>query len=190
MQVPCWVSSQAPWSACLQSVGECLWASLVQPGPAWPGPLASRLAGHAGCHGDCCWLPAACESLEASFCPTWLNRWNRWAKVLAGAAAQIDCRLAAVVPRATPSCTDALLLPLPLLSACRIIAAVARQHLLPPFLATVHKRFGTPWVATLLQGVATALIALFTGRQELAACLTAKSDLRHKLYALPSVGRR
>lgn len=47
----------------------------------------------------------------------------------------------------------------------RIIAAVARQHLLPPVLATVHKRFGTPWVATVLSGVATALIALFTGKQ-------------------------
>lgn len=49
------------------------------------------------------------------------------------------------------------------LLCCRIIAAVARQHLLPPVLATVHKRFGTPWVATLLSGVATAVIALFTG---------------------------
>jgi hypothetical protein len=46
---------------------------------------------------------------------------------------------------------------------CSIIAAVARQHLLPPVLAFVHPRFGTPWVATLLQGVATAVIALFTG---------------------------
>jgi len=47
---------------------------------------------------------------------------------------------------------------------CRIIAAVARQHLLPPVLATVSERFGTPWVSTLLAGVATALIALFTGK--------------------------
>lgn len=44
----------------------------------------------------------------------------------------------------------------------RIIAAVARQHLLPPVLASVHGRFGTPWVATLCAGLATALIALFT----------------------------
>jgi APA family basic amino acid/polyamine antiporter len=41
---------------------------------------------------------------------------------------------------------------------------VARQHLLPPVLASVHKRFGTPWVATLLSGVATAIIALFTSK--------------------------
>jgi APA family basic amino acid/polyamine antiporter len=46
----------------------------------------------------------------------------------------------------------------------RIIAAVARTHLLPPFLAKVSNRWGTPWIATLLQGIATALIALFTGR--------------------------
>jgi APA family basic amino acid/polyamine antiporter len=45
----------------------------------------------------------------------------------------------------------------------RIIAAVARTHLLPPFLAKLHSRFGTPWIATLLQGIATAMIALFTG---------------------------
>jgi amino acid transporter len=57
----------------------------------------------------------------------------------------------------------------------RIIAAVARTHLLPPFLAKVHARFGTPWIATLLQGIATAMIALFTGgcclRQLQAVCL-------------------
>eukprot|EP00879_Flechtneria_rotunda_P002193 GHRR01002379.1.p1 GENE.GHRR01002379.1~~GHRR01002379.1.p1 ORF type:complete len:523 (+),score=115.42 GHRR01002379.1:1539-3107(+) len=49
----------------------------------------------------------------------------------------------------------------------RIIAAVARQHLLPPFLAKIHRRFGTPWITTLLQGVATAIIALFTDFAEL-----------------------
>lgn len=46
----------------------------------------------------------------------------------------------------------------------RIIAAVGRQHLLPPVLALVHPKFGTPYVATILSGVATAVIALFTGR--------------------------
>lgn len=49
----------------------------------------------------------------------------------------------------------------------RIIAAVARQHLLPPFLARVHKRFGTPHISTILSGVATAVIALFTSFDEL-----------------------
>lgn len=45
----------------------------------------------------------------------------------------------------------------------RLIAAVGRQHLIPPVFARVHPRFGTPWVSTLVQGVATAVIALFTG---------------------------
>lgn len=52
----------------------------------------------------------------------------------------------------------------------RIIAAVARQHLLPPVLARVHGRFGTPHVATILSGVATAVIALFTGVVALRCC--------------------
>jgi amino acid transporter len=45
----------------------------------------------------------------------------------------------------------------------RIIAAVARAHLLPPFLARVHPRLGTPYAATLLSGTAAAIMALFTG---------------------------
>jgi hypothetical protein len=35
--------------------------------------------------------------------------------------------------------------------ASRIITGVARDHLLPPGLATVHARLRTPWVALLLQ---------------------------------------
>jgi APA family basic amino acid/polyamine antiporter len=45
----------------------------------------------------------------------------------------------------------------------RIIAAVARAHLLPPFLARVHHKLGTPYVSTILSGVAAAVMALFTG---------------------------
>jgi amino acid transporter len=45
----------------------------------------------------------------------------------------------------------------------RIIAAVARAHLLPPFLARVHHKLGTPYVSTILSGVAAAIMALFTG---------------------------
>jgi APA family basic amino acid/polyamine antiporter len=45
----------------------------------------------------------------------------------------------------------------------RIIAAVARAHLLPPFLARVHEKLGTPYIATILSGVAAAVMALFTG---------------------------
>jgi APA family basic amino acid/polyamine antiporter len=47
----------------------------------------------------------------------------------------------------------------------RIIAAVARAHLLPPFLARVHHKLGTPYISTILSGVAAAVMALFTGRQ-------------------------
>lgn len=45
----------------------------------------------------------------------------------------------------------------------RIIAAVARAHLLPPFLARVHHKLGTPYISTILSGVAAAVMALFTG---------------------------
>lgn len=50
----------------------------------------------------------------------------------------------------------------------RIIAAVARQHMLPPFLALVHPRLGTPHVSTILSGLAAAVIALFTDFADLA----------------------
>jgi APA family basic amino acid/polyamine antiporter len=45
----------------------------------------------------------------------------------------------------------------------RIIAAVARAHLLPPFLARVHRKLGTPYISTILSGMAAAIMALFTG---------------------------
>lgn len=47
----------------------------------------------------------------------------------------------------------------------RIIAAVARAHLLPPFLARVHQKLGTPYISTILSGGAAAIMALFTGVQ-------------------------
>jgi hypothetical protein len=45
----------------------------------------------------------------------------------------------------------------------RIIAAVSRAHLLPPFLARVHHKLGTPYISTILSGMAAAVMALFTG---------------------------
>jgi APA family basic amino acid/polyamine antiporter len=50
----------------------------------------------------------------------------------------------------------------------RIVAAVGRQHILPPFLARVHPKLATPYVATIAQGVASAIIALFTDFADLA----------------------
>lgn len=59
----------------------------------------------------------------------------------------------------------------------RIIAAVARSHLLPPFLARVHHKLGTPYIATLLSGVATAVMALFTGRYHCIISMSHTVDL-------------
>src|SRR5690242_8610417 len=47
-------------------------------------------------------------------------------------------------------------------ATARIIAASARQHMLPPFLARVHPKLGTPFISQILSGVSTAVIALFT----------------------------
>jgi basic amino acid/polyamine antiporter, APA family len=47
-----------------------------------------------------------------------------------------------------------------MLGVSRIIACVAREHMLPPVLAQVHSKFGTPWIATLLQGVITGALQL------------------------------
>jgi APA family basic amino acid/polyamine antiporter len=53
-------------------------------------------------------------------------------------------------------------------ATARIVAAVGRQHILPPFLARVHPRLATPYVATIAQGIASAVIALFTDFADLA----------------------
>ncbi len=47
-----------------------------------------------------------------------------------------------------------------LLGQTRVLFAMARDHLLPPSLARVHPRYGTPWVITL---VVTAGVALLAG---------------------------
>eukprot|EP00878_Enallax_costatus_P000818 GHUV01000943.1.p1 GENE.GHUV01000943.1~~GHUV01000943.1.p1 ORF type:complete len:550 (+),score=66.26 GHUV01000943.1:156-1652(+) len=72
----------------------------------------------------------------------------------------------------------------------RIIAAVSRQHLLPPFLARVHKRFGTPYIATILQGVATAVIALFTSFDELIHLVSISTLFAFWIVALALLWRR
>jgi len=45
----------------------------------------------------------------------------------------------------------------------RVFYAMARDGLLPPFIATVHKRFKTPWINTLIVGTFTATCAGFLG---------------------------
>ena len=48
-----------------------------------------------------------------------------------------------------------------LLGQARVLFAMSRDHLLPPALARVHPRFGTPWLITIGTGVVVALMAGF-----------------------------
>jgi APA family basic amino acid/polyamine antiporter len=58
----------------------------------------------------------------------------------------------------------------------RIFFSMARDGLLPPFFARVHPRFRTPYVATILVGVLTGVVAAFEGLAE-AADLTSIGTL-------------
>jgi APA family basic amino acid/polyamine antiporter len=46
-----------------------------------------------------------------------------------------------------------------LLGSARILMAISRDGLLPPFFASVHPTFKTPWKAQLVVGVGTAVLA-------------------------------
>lgn len=76
---------------------------------------------------------------------------------------------------------------LPLQVGCyavaRIVAAVGRQHILPPFLARVHPRLGTPYISTILTGLAGALITLFTDFADLAGEVVVWGWLHHLCLA-------
>ncbi|MDG4826967.1 amino acid permease [Asanoa sp. WMMD1127] len=48
-----------------------------------------------------------------------------------------------------------------LLGQSRVIFAMSRDHLLPPAIARVHPRFGTPWLITIGTGVVVALVSGF-----------------------------
>jgi basic amino acid/polyamine antiporter, APA family len=50
-----------------------------------------------------------------------------------------------------------------LLGQTRVSFAMARDRLLPPWLAQVHPRYGTPYRITIVTGVFVALLAAFTG---------------------------
>ncbi|GGM28155.1 amino acid permease [Dactylosporangium sucinum] len=54
-----------------------------------------------------------------------------------------------------------------LLGQSRVSFAMARDGLLPPVLARVHPRFGTPWVMSTITGVAVVLLAAFVPLSEL-----------------------
>ena len=55
-----------------------------------------------------------------------------------------------------------------MIGASRVVFAMSRDHLLPPVLSTVHPRFQTPHVITIIIGVVTMLVAGLTpiGRLE------------------------
>jgi amino acid transporter len=73
--------------------------------------------------------------------------------------------------------------------ASRIITGVARDHMLPPFMARVG-RFKTPWLAILAQGLATATLALFSSFDELADMVSISTLFAFWMVALGVVWRR
>ena len=50
----------------------------------------------------------------------------------------------------------------------RVLFAMSRDRLLPGWLSSVHPRYGTPWVISLIAGVVVALIATFVPLSTLA----------------------
>jgi APA family basic amino acid/polyamine antiporter len=48
-----------------------------------------------------------------------------------------------------------------MLGQSRVLFAMSRDRLLPGWLSSVHPRYGTPWVISLITGVIVALIATF-----------------------------
>jgi APA family basic amino acid/polyamine antiporter len=55
-----------------------------------------------------------------------------------------------------------------MLGQSRVLFAMSRDHLLPPGLARVHPKFGTPYKITIFTGVAVAILAAVVPLEELA----------------------
>ena len=55
-----------------------------------------------------------------------------------------------------------------MLGQSRVLFAMSRDHLLPPALAKVHPRFGTPYTITIVTGVFVAVLAAVVPLEELA----------------------
>jgi basic amino acid/polyamine antiporter, APA family len=55
-----------------------------------------------------------------------------------------------------------------MLGQSRVLFAMSRDHLLPPGLARVHPKFGTPYKITIFTGVAVAILAAIVPLEELA----------------------
>jgi hypothetical protein len=72
----------------------------------------------------------------------------------------------------------------------RIITGVARDHLIPPFLATVGGRASTPWIAIAIQGVGSAVLALLSPFSDLADMVSISTLFAFWVVALGLVWRR
>jgi APA family basic amino acid/polyamine antiporter len=72
----------------------------------------------------------------------------------------------------------------------RYLTHIARTHMVPPCLAAVHPRFGTPVNATVVMAVATAVIALFTDLGILSNLLSISTLFIFTLVALALLVRR
>ena len=55
-----------------------------------------------------------------------------------------------------------------MLGQSRVLFAMSRDHLLPPGLARVHPKFGTPYKITIFTGVVVAILAAVVPLEELA----------------------
>lgn len=71
------------------------------------------------------------------------------------------------------------MIPLP-----RIIYAMAKDGLLFRFLATVHPRFKTPFMATLLSGLFAAVFAMITELDSLVEMMSIGTLLAYTLVAI------
>ncbi|KAK7308734.1 hypothetical protein VNO77_42360 [Canavalia gladiata] len=72
----------------------------------------------------------------------------------------------------------------------RYLTHIARTHLLPPWLAKVNKRTGTPINATVVMLAATAIVAFFTSLDVLANLLSISTLFLFSLVALALLVRR
>ncbi|KAK8458648.1 hypothetical protein SEVIR_3G413000v4 [Setaria viridis] len=72
----------------------------------------------------------------------------------------------------------------------RYLTHIARTHMVPPCLAAVHPRFGTPVNATVVMAIATAVIALFTDLGILSNLLSISTLFIFMLVAVALLVRR
>lgn len=72
----------------------------------------------------------------------------------------------------------------------RYLTHIARTHMMPPWLAQVHERTGTPVNATIVMLVATAIIAFFTDLKILSNLLSVSTLFIFSLVAVALLVRR